>query len=35
MAVPDANESNALPSLIFLLDCFENCVGVLASQAIP
>lgn len=35
MAVPDANESDTLPILIFLLNCFEDGVGVLVSQTIP
>lgn len=35
MAVPDANESDTLPILIFPLNCFEDGVSVLASQAIP
>lgn len=33
--VPDANESNTIPLFIFVLNCFKDSVGMLASQAIP
>lgn len=33
--VPDKNESNILPILVFVLDSFKDGIGMLASQTIP
>lgn len=35
MDVPDKNESNIIPILVFVLDGFKDGIGMLARQAIP